>query len=75
MTSLRELLQTAKLEKVPTGWLTREQLAKSEGISEVSGSMTILIRDAKRLGLLEEKSFHVRWGRIIRPRPHYRRVK
>lgn len=72
---LAALVARTKLDKVPPGWLTREQLAKAEGFSSPA-SFHPTLRQALALGYLEMKEFRVHWGpRQIRPRPHYRRVK
>jgi hypothetical protein len=74
MKSLRSLLHAKLCDKVPPGWLTRDELAAAEGISADTGNLRHLIKQAKAAGLLEEKEFRVPWGNIVRPRAHYRRT-
>lgn len=72
---LATLVARAKIDKVPRGWLDREQLAKAEGFSSAT-SFWPTLRRAIALDLVEVKEFRVLWGgKQVRPRPHYRRVK
>lgn len=72
---LSALVARAKIDKVPRGWLDREQLAKAEGFSSAT-SFWPTLRKAIALGYVEVKQFTVLWGpNQIRSHPHYRRVK
>lgn len=75
MISLGKALSQTRIEKVPRGWLTKDQLAKAEGVVGSGGGFNYTVRLAVRAGLLEVKKFRVVWGEGVRARPFFRRVK
>lgn len=75
MPSLRAQLNQRRVDKIPAGWLTRDQLAEDQGLAIGSGTLTVVIRDSKRAGLIEERKFRTLWGDTVRPRPHFRYTK
>ena len=72
--SLTSLVLRRTLDRVPAGWLTREEFALSEGYSCGDSARPILIR-AVNLGIVERKEFRVIWGNQSKMRPYYRRKK
>lgn len=72
--SLRSLVRAAAVDKVPPGWLTKEQMARGEGYT-APRCFDDTLRRALALGFVEQKEFRVRWGNQERLRPHYRRLK
>ena len=65
-------LMKNKEDKVPAGWRTPSQLAQQMGYCEEMAK--IKCKELVRAGLAEVKEFRVRWGKMIRARPHYRLV-
>lgn len=74
-TSLRDHLNQRRVDKIPPGWLTRDELAEDQGIAPGSGTLALIIRESKKAGLIEEKKFRTLWGDTVRPRPHFRYTK
>ena len=61
-----------RLDPVPKEWRTPEQLADQMGLCEEMAK--IKCKELVKAGLAERKEFRVKWGKMIRPRPHYRLV-
>jgi len=70
---LKTLLIKNSADKVPPGWMTKDELAKREGFTD-PGSMRKIIADAIKAKLLETREFRVAWGQGIRPRPYFRYI-
>lgn len=68
---LRTLLVKTAVDKVPAGWMTKDELAASEGFTD-PGSMRKIIADSLKAKLLEAREFRVAWGTGIRPRPYFK---
>ncbi len=64
---------TAKVDKVPPGFQTMEQIAAQIGKSRPRTGQLMQIAIAG--GNVEIKSFRIKTGQIIRPVPHYRLIK
>lgn len=67
-----ESLMRAKEDVVPPGWRTASQLAAQMGYCEEMAKLKC--KELVKAGLAEVRDFRVRWGKMIRPRPHYRLV-
>ena len=67
--ALESLLKN-KEDKVPPGWRTASQLAAQMGYCEEMAKLKC--KELVKAGLAEVKDFRVRWGKMIRARPHYR---
>ena len=57
-------------DKVPDGWFTLSEIAKSKDKSIAHTSK--LMRLARRNGTCDMKKFSIRLGKVIRPCPHYK---
>jgi predicted transcriptional regulator len=57
-------------DEVPKGFQTIAQIAKETGKSE--SQARIHVRNAIRLGLVEESKFRVQAGNKLYPTPHYK---
>lgn len=68
---LKTLLVKNSADKVPAGWMTKDELAASEGFTD-PGSMRKIITEALKEKLLEQREFRVAWGTGIRPRPYFK---
>lgn len=70
--SLMEIIAKRKnlvIDKVPDGWLTVVQAAGIAHMSE--GRMRMYLREANKAGDIQQKSFRVQSGSVVRPIPHY----
>lgn len=65
-------LLSHQMEVVPPGWKTATQIAKELGLCYEMGKLKA--RAMVKAGLAERKYFRVKWGRGVRPTPHYRLV-
>jgi len=65
-------LLTTRVEAVPPGWRSAEDLAKEMDLCYEMAK--IKCRDLVKAGLAERKDFRVKWGRGARLRPFYRLV-
>ena len=61
-----------RAEKVPEGWKTSAQVAAAMGMCEEMGK--VKCKQLVAAGLAERREFRVKWGKMVRPRPHYRLV-
>lgn len=75
ISKLATQLARRKVDKIPAGWFTRDQLARREGASASQGYFFYLVRRAVKEGLLEERHFRVLKGNGARMQPHYRYTK
>ncbi len=71
---LAEQLRAARLDKIPPGWFSAEELAKREG-SASPEAFRATLKAALKAGLLRQRNFTVLWGDGCRPRPHYAYAK
>ncbi len=62
-----------RTEAVPKGWKTASEVAAELGMCEEMGK--VKCKQLVAAGLAERKEFRVKWGNMVRPRPHYRLVK
>jgi len=68
---LIKALEVTKVpQKVPDGWYTLAEIAKSKNksIANTSKMMRIAIKN----GTVEVKKFTIQLGKVIRPCPHYK---
>ncbi len=71
---LTEQLRNARIDKIPPGWFSAEQLARREGFASPEAFRSTL-QAAKKAGLLRQRNFIVAWGTGCRARPHYAYAK
>lgn len=69
--NLRQQLNQLRIDKIPPGWYSLEQLARREGFSDPRSARP-MIRDCLKARLLEQRLFTVPWGAGLRKRPYYR---
>lgn len=67
-----ESMMKNKEDRVPPGWRTTTQLATQMGYCEEMAK--IKCKELVKAGLAEVREFRVRWGKMIRARPHYRLI-
>lgn len=67
-----ESLMKNKEDKVPEGWRTPDQLAEKWGYCNEMAKLKC--KELVSAGLAEVKEFRVRWGKMVRSRPHYRLI-
>lgn len=61
-----------RVEPVPSGWRSADDLAKQMGLCYEMAKLKC--RDLVRAGLAERKDFRVKWGKGVRQKPFYRLV-
>lgn len=67
-------LDKRRVDVVPKGWKTSEQLAKETG--RTTSTVRKIIIQARKAGLIEEKTFRIKCGKVIYPIKHCRqRIK
>lgn len=65
-------LLSHQMEPVPAGWKTAQEIAKEMGFCLEMAK--IKARAMVKAGLAERRDFRVKWGRGVRPTPHYRLI-
>lgn len=70
---LESHLKTDGIEKVPSGWLTVNQLAVEMG--KAKSTISHIVADQVRSGWMERKNFRIQVGGRVVSIPHYRPAK
>ena len=65
-------LLSHRMEAVPPGWKTAKEIGEELGFCYEMAK--IKAGQLVAAGLAERKDFRVKWGRGVRPLPHYRLV-
>jgi len=74
LTDIQRELDKSRVDVVPKGWKTSEQLAKE--INRSLSQTRKLLLQARKAGLIEEKTFRIKCGKVIYPIKHCRqRIK